>query len=500
MTLKLSTTYPGRASAPDADYPYSSFRNETVQGADDGTPLEIAWAKDVNGFEQSLLSEAKLTPNDEPDTVPVCQKMTAMKLLFGSTNRPPNASIQDLCAGFPGVQWHDPAASPNYAYLGASGAEVVDSCLAWSWTDDKPCVLYITDSGDVRSLLGQWDYDMAPALGGTLGLTYPATPSHVLSVANDGTSTYVAWRRDSDGNIMVSKYAMNPFSVTPVWTTDLGEVYPATADLLNYFKLIIAGDYHIALSMSDLVLSISAHGVAIINKSNGGFLLGQGNNTSYNTADDKAQFGKIVSDGTHVYWIGKSGTTSVTFYLASAKISAPTTSDYSLAVLATGIVAASEREKYFTGLLNVGGSEGAVVVSNPSGQVNVFSKLADAAGGCVEIQNFLQWDPNPDGYDIMIGSDGFNAFFFLYARYIPGAAQDDEPAVRVYSVPLSTFGRQRRLSSLYVWGEIHPMATSINWGGLESENKIGNMVFDGRDMWIVTRPGHVFRLTNTLGR
>ena len=43
MALDLPTKYPGRANAGDADYPQGSFKNESTEGADDGTPLEVDW-------------------------------------------------------------------------------------------------------------------------------------------------------------------------------------------------------------------------------------------------------------------------------------------------------------------------------------------------------------------------------------------------------------------------------------------------------------------------
>jgi len=292
---------------------------------------------------------------------------------------------------------------------------------------------------------------------------------------------------------------MNPFSTSPVWSKDTLFPYPALDDLLNYFKLIVASDTHMALSMSDLPLTISGHGVAIFNKANGGMQVGQGNNTSYSTSDAKAQYGKLVSDGAHVFWVGRAGTTSLTFYLVSAKISDPTTSDYSLDALATGVSSTTELDKCFNGLLNIGEDDGTVIVSNPLGQINVFSKQNDTSGGGVEIQNFFEFDPDTAGYDVMIGSDGVNAFFFLYRRDLVGGIPS-RPGVVVYKIPMAAFGNRCVQPSAVVWDELYPNMVSIDSASMESNNKAGNMVFDGRDMWVVLRDGNTYRIANTLSR
>lgn len=500
MAINLYNRYAARANAPSADYPFGSFKDETTALANDGTPLENDWSNDREGWDQRLLVEAGLTPSDIPDTALNTQKYDALMLLLGNNTRPQNATIQELCSGFYGIGWHDPSVYPNYVDLGVGGVEVVDSCLSWDWTTGRPLLVYATDSVDVRAASGMWHYRGAPVIDGSLGLTYPSTASHILSVASDADSLYVAWRRDSDGAIRVSKYSMNPFSTTPVWTGNTGETYAADAEFLNYFKLIIASDSHIALSMCDLSLTITAHGVAIFNKANAGMQLGQGNNTSYSTSDAKPQYGKLVSDGLHVFWIGRAGTSSLTFYLASARISDPTTSDYSLATLASGVSSTTELDKCFNGLLNIGEDDGTVIVSNPLGQINVFSKQNDTSGGGVEIQNFFEFDPSTIGYDVMIGSDGVNAFFLLYRRDLVGASPSARPGVVCYKIPLAAFGNRCVQPSTVVWDYLYPNMVSIDSAAMESDNKAGNMIFDGRDMWVVMRDGNTYRIVNTLGR
>jgi len=69
MAISIYDRYPGRAAAPDADYPFGSPKGETIAGANDGTPLQIDWLKDWEGFKQGLMTRADKTPDAVPDNV-----------------------------------------------------------------------------------------------------------------------------------------------------------------------------------------------------------------------------------------------------------------------------------------------------------------------------------------------------------------------------------------------------------------------------------------------
>jgi hypothetical protein len=68
MALKLSTQYANTIAA-STSYPSGSFKNETVDGALDGTPLEKAWQDDLQGLVQSILVAANITATGSADTV-----------------------------------------------------------------------------------------------------------------------------------------------------------------------------------------------------------------------------------------------------------------------------------------------------------------------------------------------------------------------------------------------------------------------------------------------
>lgn len=81
MSLKLNERYPGRFDNPSADYPLGSFKNRTAPGAKDGSYLEKDWANDKEGFFQSVLNSAGITPNGSVDKVGSSQFFDAMLCL-----------------------------------------------------------------------------------------------------------------------------------------------------------------------------------------------------------------------------------------------------------------------------------------------------------------------------------------------------------------------------------------------------------------------------------
>lgn len=79
MAIKTFETYTPRAAIPDANYPYGSFLDESVPGADDGTPLSKLSGNDGQGFTDALLAEAGITPSGVPDTAVASDRLDALK-------------------------------------------------------------------------------------------------------------------------------------------------------------------------------------------------------------------------------------------------------------------------------------------------------------------------------------------------------------------------------------------------------------------------------------
>ena len=79
--LKIYQRYAPAAVAPTTAYPLGSIKNDSVPGADDGTPLEKDWGNNVEGFHQALMAEAALTASGTPDTAQVSQLLEAVKIV-----------------------------------------------------------------------------------------------------------------------------------------------------------------------------------------------------------------------------------------------------------------------------------------------------------------------------------------------------------------------------------------------------------------------------------
>ena len=75
MALNPNTnpTMAGRTTAPDANYPYASSKDETGPGVGDGTPYFKARADDIFGFQQALLTLSSIVPSGNADTIVASQ-------------------------------------------------------------------------------------------------------------------------------------------------------------------------------------------------------------------------------------------------------------------------------------------------------------------------------------------------------------------------------------------------------------------------------------------
>lgn len=82
--LKIYQRYAPNATAPTTAYPLGSITNDSVPGADDGTPLEKDWGNNIEGFHQALMTEAALTASGSPDTAQASQLLDALKIVAAS--------------------------------------------------------------------------------------------------------------------------------------------------------------------------------------------------------------------------------------------------------------------------------------------------------------------------------------------------------------------------------------------------------------------------------
>ena len=73
----------GRITAPDADYPYGSAKDDTTGTTGDGTPIKKALLNDTYGFYQWLLSEAGIVPSGNAETVNASQLGESLQKVAG---------------------------------------------------------------------------------------------------------------------------------------------------------------------------------------------------------------------------------------------------------------------------------------------------------------------------------------------------------------------------------------------------------------------------------
>jgi len=82
MALNFDGRYTPDSTPADANYPYGSFKNETVPGALDGTPYEKDWGNDMLGFFQKLLNYANIVPSGNAETIVASQYFEALEKTF----------------------------------------------------------------------------------------------------------------------------------------------------------------------------------------------------------------------------------------------------------------------------------------------------------------------------------------------------------------------------------------------------------------------------------
>ena len=82
MAVEPKDLYPSQTLDSDSGWPYGKARNDTEQGATDGTPLEAQWLNDLWGFFQALLTQASASPSGSPDHVGASQYLNAIRTVI----------------------------------------------------------------------------------------------------------------------------------------------------------------------------------------------------------------------------------------------------------------------------------------------------------------------------------------------------------------------------------------------------------------------------------
>lgn len=471
MALNLEDEYPGRAQPADADYPNGSFKNESTTGANDGTPLEVAWANDREGFFQSLLTSVGVSASNVVDKVGASQLFNSVRAIASGLTRPANSTQAQICQATSAIGCSFPDEYPNYLDV---GSDITHACAGTDQVTGKPIIFALIGSA-VRPITGAWEYDASPVLGAALTLVFSATPDAIMDLCSDGEFLYVAWG-ETTGNIIINKYNVSDAGTTmnPVWSRDTGMSYDS--DCL----LIVADDDNLALYCGTLTSGGPAgKGVLILEKDNSTLTIG----TVFSSLGTFSQNQRLVSDGAHVFWIMHGdGTTTWDFAIYSRKISDPTTSDYTNSSIVS--VTKGAASSYPTGLISVGGM---VLTSTPTGLIYGFSKSEDTV---INLWDVPLNGAVPGGWDAMLGSDHQNVWVRLVDLNQRLAANYNV----LKKIPHALMHRMNSNQTAGVFQTLDPTTVSLEKSTLSSGYTDGDFVFDGIDTWYVARNGEVFRV------
>lgn len=79
MANDIRTLYPSRVNSATSEMPFGSIKNESISGANDGTPLTAEWGNDFEALKQAALTGAGASPSGVTDTALASQVYNALK-------------------------------------------------------------------------------------------------------------------------------------------------------------------------------------------------------------------------------------------------------------------------------------------------------------------------------------------------------------------------------------------------------------------------------------
>lgn len=470
MAINLRKRYGSRANPESPAYPGGSFKDETAPGADNGTPVENDWANDKEGFFQSLLSLAGITPNNVTDTAVISQHLNALTMYMTGT-APKNASPADICSEMPITDWSNPAAAPNYLN---SGETIVDSCVGFDATLGRH-FLFVAYGTSISTVVC-WDYSASPALSSPLSISWATAPDNILSICSDGDYLYVMWM-ETGGNVMISKFSISSWTGNEIEIRDTG--YDTTPSAPLGCRLCVADDDNLGVLIQDWTSPNHRVRIGVLSKDNVSW-------SSSQFADYETDFvsAKLISDGTYLYTLGRDeGSTYNDYALLRVDISNPATQDIS----AINSPVIGQYQEYPNAIHRV---RDMVLITNMQGDVFGNYPTTGLTDFLFEALPFDYYDAG-GAHGATIGSDGKNLLIQCIEVTLGATGY-----LSVFKIPISEFAFDARVSPLVALD-----STRIRIGaaaaGIPSDAPFGKMLFDGRDSWLVTTQGYIYRLCNT---
>ena len=218
MSKGIYNTYGSRATGPSSSFPEGIFKNETSPGMENGTPLEISWAKNIEALFQKIRQEGHITNSEDVDTVVVNQTWEGLMRRIG--NAPPQATPMHICGLMPEQDISDPANPPNYLNTGDT---IVDSCVGYNYDTGRHYLWILHDDGSIHKIDGSGVYDSSPTLDTEVTFNWSVTPDEIAAIVSDGTFLHVAWYQTS-GQVYISKFYETDFTGNIVYTWETGIV------------------------------------------------------------------------------------------------------------------------------------------------------------------------------------------------------------------------------------------------------------------------------------
>jgi len=300
-------------------------------------------------------------------------------------------------------------------------------------------------------------------------MSYDTTPDDVMGICSDGDYLFVVYGMSSGGYVKFAKFSLISFTGTDLWGISTSIVYDNIPDS-TICDLIVANSTTIGFIISTAAQP-SAMTVYSIVKATGVGTAGGGNGTSSDQMDPRDS--RLVSDGVRLYWlvyVVSGGNRQ--YYLNSALISAPTGSPYSPITIG-GSVSNSNYSDHFSGLCLC---RGIITCSTPVGEVYIYTPGEASSASLVNANNIPD---SADDYPVVMKSDGLNVW--LYTQKYNGS-------YCFYRIPSGYF------SEAFASGTVEFDRIIVDESTFNANHKMGNLLFDGRDIWFVTEPGDLFRI------
>lgn len=464
MSKGIYNTYGSRATGPSSSFPEGIFKNETSPGMENGTPLEISWAKNIEALFQKVRQEGHITNSEYVDTVVVNQTWEGLMRRLG--NAPPQATPMHICGLMPEQDISDPANPPNYLNTGDT---IVDSCVGYNSDTGRHYLWILHDDGSIHKIDGSGVYDSSPTLDTEVTFNWSVTPDEIAAIVSDGTFLHVAWYQTS-GQVYISKFYETDFTGNIVYTWETGIV----ATDKRFVGMCIASDGLLGFVIES---SVGVHMGSLVRNSS---VIASDYFSTYRVSSVKT---KIISDGNFLYCVAQdeSGYPNYSYAILRCNSLSPSTQ----ATYAINTIDITTNYQYIP--VSIQRVKDLIIVSDIYGSIKAL-----ISGTVYTLFEHLPhtWYDNSAQYGISMGIDGRT----LYSLMVEDDEYGSAGFFSVYKMPIDQFHSAARSSTpvaldhgrARIKQTASPFSLTGSW-----------LLYDGIDMWLVLSTGQLFRICDT---